>query len=182
MCSWHKHIKVYDTCTEDEAAVSTSDEESWRFPKVLTHDTAGLDWRGNWNGKPSVFAVHKVVADFPSTSIHVMSLSFIFYNILSLKRDGVDSTRGGPLMRVVMLRRWELSVTLTMAKPYFFSFQLPTRAWSRSWKKSCFNHNLWQLWGKFKTSFTCNYPGLIDRMHKQASDSGLGRMRVAGDR
>lgn len=107
---------------------------------------------------------------------------FIFYNILSLKRDGVDSTRGGPLMRVVMLRRWELSVTLTMAKPYFFSFQLPTRAWSRSWKKSCFNHNLWQLWGKCKTSFTCNYPGLIDRMHKQASDSGLGRMRVAGDR
>lgn len=30
-------------------------------------------------------------------------------------------------------------------------------------------------------SFTCNYPGLIDRMHEQASDSGLGRMRMAGD-
>lgn len=29
--------------------------------------------------------------------------------------------------------------------------------------------------------FTCNNPRLIDRMHEQASDSGLGRMRMAGD-
>lgn len=29
--------------------------------------------------------------------------------------------------------------------------------------------------------FTCNNPRLIDRMHEQTSDSGLGRMRMAGD-
>jgi len=56
-------------------------------------------------GQPfSLWSTEALKAEFPSTSMHVMSLGFIFYNILSFESDVVNSTQGGTLMKAVILR------------------------------------------------------------------------------
>lgn len=93
----NKHLKVYNsaTCSENKAVVSIPNEECWEIFKSSNpwHSCVRFMW-GIGMRQPFILCsteALKAVAEFPSTSMYVMSLGSIFYMVLSLKSDVVDS-------------------------------------------------------------------------------------------